>query len=197
MLGKLILAISLTVAVAKVPAHTLRIPANAALYRTAVTREAHARGGLQAPVAMFAGQLTQESQFNPNAKSWVGAQGLAQFMPATAQWLTKVSPKDFPTANSLDPAWSIRALVFYDYWIAARLPAYTAGQERWAAALAGYNGGLGYAQKAAKVGKCSAWFGCGENVPVGRSAANQLQNVQYPQRIIKQWEPVYLAAQWK
>lgn len=193
-----ILAVVLTVAVVKAPANHLRIPITAGKYEATVIREAHARGGLTAPVALFASQLTQESQFNPNARSGVGAQGLAQFMPQTAQWLTHVAPKDFPNANSLDPNWSIRALIFYDYWLAKRSTMYMEeNQNRWAAALAGYNGGLGYVQKAAKLGACTTWFGCGENVLVGRSAANQLQNVQYPDRIIHLWEPLYIAAQWK
>lgn len=132
-------------ALALLVAKTLIIPAASAKYRATVIREAHAQGGLNAPVAMFAGQLTQESRFNPTAHSGAGAQGLAQFMPATAQWLTTVAPKDFPTADSLDPQWSIRALIFYDYWLYARCPQYvTTGENRWASALASYNGGLGY-----------------------------------------------------
>jgi soluble lytic murein transglycosylase-like protein len=198
LLTNLILAAALTTAVVKAPAPRLRLPITAAKYQATVVREAHAKGGLTAPVAMFAGQLTQESQFNPNAHSGVGAQGLAQFMPPTALWLTKVAPKDFPTANSLDPNWSIRALIFYDYWLEARTPMYTAEkQNRWAAALAGYNGGLGYVFKAAKIGNCQTWFGCAENVNVGRSTSNQLQNKQYPDRIIHIWEPLYVAADWK
>ena len=175
-----------------------QIPAASAKYRAQLTREAHMQGGLTAPVAMFAGQLTQESGFNPAAHSVTGAQGLAQFEPATALWLTKVAPKDFPTADSLDPAWSIRALVFYDYWLYAHLPMYvTTDQNRFAAALSAYNGGLGYTLKDSRLGSCTVWWGCAEKVNDGRSLANLAQNRNYPFRIIRLYEPRYTAAGWK
>lgn len=196
-LTKLVFAAAAAVAVTKVP-RPVHIPAASAHYRADVIREARAKGGLAAPVAMFAGQLAQESQFNNNAKSAVGAQGLAQFMPPTAQWLTKAAPKDFPTANSLDPQWSIRALVWYDYWIYARVPMFVdADENRWAAALAGYNGGLGYTLRDAKRGPCVTWWGCGENVQDGRSAASLKENRGYPQAICRKWEPAFLAAGWR
>lgn len=178
--------------------HTFRIPAASAAYKARVIREAHAKGGLGAPVPMFAGQLTQESGFNPEAHSGVGAQGLAQFMPPTAQWLAKVSPKDFSPANSLDPDWSIRALIFYDYWLADRLPMYSeADNNRWGAALAGYNGGLGWVQKDSKIGACNLWWGCGNMIDDGRTAANLQQNRDYPERIIHGYAPLYVQAGWK
>jgi soluble lytic murein transglycosylase len=36
---------------------------------------------------LLAGLVRQESSFNPRARSWVGATGLSQIMPATGQWL--------------------------------------------------------------------------------------------------------------
>ena len=50
-------------------------------YREALERAA-ARHGVSA--ALLAAQLMAESNFNPNAVSSAGAQGIAQFMPATA-----------------------------------------------------------------------------------------------------------------
>ena len=36
---------------------------------------------------LLAGLVRQESSFNPGARSWVGATGLSQIMPATGKWL--------------------------------------------------------------------------------------------------------------
>ncbi|HST60105.1 MAG TPA: lytic transglycosylase domain-containing protein, partial [Longimicrobium sp.] len=36
---------------------------------------------------LLAGLVRQESSFNPKARSWVGATGLSQIMPATGKWL--------------------------------------------------------------------------------------------------------------
>lgn len=177
--------------------HAEFIPAQAGLYRARVIREAHAAGGLSAPVPMFAAQMHQESGWNPTATSVVGALGLCQFMPGTAAWIANLAPADLKPAQPLDADWAIRALVRYDYWIAKRLPGYQAGDERWAAALAGYNGGLGWVLKDAKFGKCTAWFGCADSVSDGRSAANLVQNRGYPERILHLLRPLYVTAGWK
>lgn len=51
-------------------------------YRQIATRQARRYG---IPPAIFLRQIQQESGFNPNARSSAGAQGIAQFMPATAK----------------------------------------------------------------------------------------------------------------
>lgn len=54
------------------------------VYRDLLEREAD-----RADVDPFllAGLVRQESSFNPRARSWVGATGLSQIMPATGAWL--------------------------------------------------------------------------------------------------------------
>ena len=178
-----------------------QIPAASARYRTTVIREAHAQGGLRAPVAMFAGQLTQESHFNPNARSGAGAIGLAQFMPQTSIWLTKVAPKDFPTANALDPNWAIRALIWYDYNLYRQLGTFQSAyppSDRWAAALSAYNGGIGFVFKDIRLATCdrSLWWNCVSEVTDGRTAANWTQNRNYPILILRRWMPLYEKAGW-
>jgi hypothetical protein len=49
----------------------------------AVVREAMAN---DMPAEFFTRLIWQESRFNPRARSYQGAEGIAQFMPATARW---------------------------------------------------------------------------------------------------------------
>ncbi|ECC4016826.1 lytic transglycosylase domain-containing protein, partial [Salmonella enterica] len=62
-------------------------------WRNEVIRTAREIWGLNAPVADFAGQLHQESGWAPDALSPAGAQGMAQFMPATAKWVSQLYPE--------------------------------------------------------------------------------------------------------
>lgn len=118
---------------------------NAELYRGQIVRETQFRFGIPAPAPVIAGQVYQESHFNPLARSPVGAQGLMQFMPATAQWSETVN--HWGTVDPFNPAWSIRAGVWYDRFLYDRVRLYATECDRWLFALSGYNGGLGYVYK--------------------------------------------------
>lgn len=174
-----------------------QIPYQANKYKARVIREAHAAGGLAAPTAMFAGQIHQESRYEEQAHSGVGALGIAQFMPGSAVWIAHVYPAQLGPAAPLDPGWAIRALVYYDYWNFQRVPMFDQAQEnRWAASLAAYNGGLGWTLKDAKLGNCTVWWDCADQVNDGRTEANLEQNREYPRKIILLWEPLYKSAGW-
>ena len=69
------------------------IPRAAEAHRATLVRAAHASWGLDAPVSVFAAQVHTESWWRNDTVSHVGAQGLAQFMPATARWLPSVAPE--------------------------------------------------------------------------------------------------------
>ena len=82
-----------------------------------------------------AAQAWTESNFNPKARSEVGAIGLTQFMPATwKQWMGSANPES--------PQNSIIAQDKYMKWLEARC------DNNLNAALGSYNAGLGNIRKA-------------------------------------------------
>jgi soluble lytic murein transglycosylase-like protein len=104
-------------------------------------------------------QVAAESDFNPDARSRVGALGLAQFMPATwAEWadgtpgVQPLSPSELMLLDPRDPEDCIRAQATYLAWLLARFPADTLH-----AALAAYNWGIGNV-RAAMRDHGSAWL---------------------------------------
>jgi len=60
---------------------------------------------------IFKAQAMAESGLDPNAKSWVGARGLMQLMPAT---YGEVQSKNPDLGDISDPKWNIAAGIYYD-----------------------------------------------------------------------------------
>lgn len=177
----------------------ITIPRAAEAHRATLVRAAHASWGLDAPVSVFAAQVHTESWWRNDTVSHVGAQGLAQFMPATARWLPSVAPETGKPAP-FNPGWSLRALCVYDKWLWDRTNGADAF-ERMAFTLSAYNGGLGWVNrdkaKARRQGvDASRWFGAVETVNAGRSAAAWQENRQYPRRILKDRQYAYIKAGW-
>ncbi len=176
------------------------IPADADRYRRDLTRIAQAEWGLDAPVATFAAQIHQESRWQFNATSPVGAQGLGQVMPTTATWLAELFPKALGKVEPYNPAWSMQALVSYDRWLASRVQAHTPC-DRAAMMLSAYNGGLGWVIRDRKLASAKGadpltWFESVERYNAGRSAANFKENRDYPRLILLHWERLYTSAGW-
>ncbi|HEU6436123.1 MAG TPA: transglycosylase SLT domain-containing protein [Nitratidesulfovibrio sp.] len=179
--------------------HAATIPREAKAYRSLLVRVARVEWGMAAPVATFAAQVHQESEWNPDAVSPVGAEGLAQFMPATARWLPQVAPQ---TGEPMprNPAWALRAMVAYDRWLHERASAATPC-DRMAMTLSAYNGGLGWVQRDARLAASRGfdprrWWHHTESVNAGRSRAAFAENRGYPRRILHTLESMYEAAGW-
>ncbi len=193
------------------------LPQAALKHRAELTRNARVIWGMEAPVATFAAQVHQESRWRTDALSPVGALGMAQFMPATARWITEAYPalalndpcesaardpgRDCPARGGpMNPSWALRALVTYDRHLWDRIKAASVC-ERMAMTLSAYNGGLGWVWRDQKLATASGadngrWFGHVERFNAGRSAAAYRENRDYPRVILRAHEPRYIAAGW-
>lgn len=95
---------------------------------------------INAPAAGFdwhlmAAQSYQESCFDPNARSWMGACGLMQIMPATARELNLSQGRIF------NPAENVRAAARYLSQLQRKFADIPSKDERTKFVLAAYNGG--------------------------------------------------------
>lgn len=175
------------------------IPPDAEKHRRTLVRTAHQQMGLDAPIATLAAQVHQESRWHAAAVSPAGAQGMAQFMPATANWMPDIAPA-LGQPQPFNPGWALRALVAFDVWLLARTPAATQC-ENWAFTLAAYNGGLGWVQRekrqALEKGFSErVYFESVETQNAGRAAASKSENTHYVRNILTRWEPLYANAGW-
>lgn len=159
-------------------------------YRPILTREAHFVQGLNAPIPMFAAQIEQESSCRAGITSFDGGKGLAQFTGGTIDGIGRLYP-DLGPSQPYNPVWAIRALVRYDTWLHARVRGVDDCQ-RYAAALKGYNAGLGYSQQAQRLSRApDIWFGMTEYVPTRQTPANFEASRMYPRKVLLQRQPNY------
>lgn len=118
-------------------------------------------------------QMFQESRFDPQAKSWVGALGLMQVMPRTG--------KELGLENLRDPETGLHAGVKYLDWLMRRFEPSLPVSERTWFALASYNAGIGHVRDARRLAKRlgydpDRWF---DNV---EKAMLQLSKRQYAKK---------------
>ncbi|MBW3534412.1 MAG: transglycosylase SLT domain-containing protein [Gemmatimonadetes bacterium] len=86
---------------------------------------------------LLASQAYQESKFDPAARSWAGAQGLLQLMPATA--------REVGVADAYDPEQNVAGAVRYLEWLEGQwAPEVADPDERLRFVLASYNAGRGH-----------------------------------------------------
>jgi len=181
----LLISCSLQNSHAKEPLESLK-------YKRDLIRYSRVTWGMNAPIALFASQIHQESSWNYLAKSQY-ASGLSQFTWKTAEWIIDIYP-ELEKANVFNPIWSIRAMLLYNQWLDARIS--SADQcEQWAMVLSSYNGGLNWLKKDKLLSKAnganpSIWW---NNVELYSSRANwaMLENRDYPRKIIFQHQAIY------
>lgn len=179
------------------PAHA-QVPAAAELHRADMVRSAYRVHGPGAPVAMLASQIHQESAWRRDARSRVGALGLAQFMPATAADMARLHPADCAPADPFNPRW---AFACRDRYMASLYRAHKPlghgidACSRWVFALRAYNGGLGWVtwdrEAAARSNanpddwvEVQPFRGAHPRSGRTRTAANHRENTEYPVRIL-------------
>ena len=157
-----------------------------------LANEVRVKHGINAPVALHAAQIHQESRWRPGAMSPVGASGLAQFMPATAKWMPEVD-NSLAGVDPLDPLWSIRAQVAYTKWLYDRVDAVDECH-KWAFVLSAYNGGIGwvYRDKQLSEDPYRWWGSVAENSD--RAGWAYKENREYVDKILFRWQGLYLDA---
>lgn len=184
------------------PSADTGIPLAAWQYRATITRNGYRVFGLNAPLAVLAAQLHQESAWRPDARSHVGALGLAQFMPATGRDMAARYPAECAPYDPLDPRWAIRCQHRYMRTLLdalkPRFDAHFAACDGWAMGLSAYNGGLGWVQRdrtmAQRAGRNpDRWFGHVADTPDPRRARWAVkENRGYPRRILTVLQPRYV-----
>ncbi len=174
------------------PVEAAELPRAAKHYQRQLTREARAVWGMEAPVPAFAGQIHQESAWRPDAVSRVGARGLSQFMPATAQWIHAAYAEQLGGLEVYSPAWAIRAMVLYDRHLWDRTVLAANDCERMAFTLGQYNGGERWMLKRRGLAEDPArCLNAACDINPGIRAHNQTENREYPRRILLRHQSLY------
>lgn len=186
-------------------AGAVRVAPASALYRHRVEQAVARAWGVHGSPARLAAQLHQESAFRPGARSPVGAQGIAQFMPSTAQWLAEdVYPRELAGFDPWNPQQAILAAALYDRWLYDRIRPLAGDTvdecSRWAFTLRAYNGGAGWLTRERRAAQAAGadpddWIAV-EPYRV-RAVWAHRENTHYPRRILQVLEPAYVAAGWR
>lgn len=89
---------------------------------------------------MVASIIKEESHFNNEAKSEMGAVGLMQLLPDTAKWVSEKLGEEFESEKLSDPDYNIKHGAYYYKYLLEHF-----GNDE--LALAAYNGGIGNVEK--------------------------------------------------
>lgn len=166
-------------------------------YRDRQVRYARRYMGLDAPTPLLAAQIHTESHWNADARSPVGARGLAQVMPATAEHIAELD-QDLNSDKILaDANYSLKAQAIYMNYlfeqIERRDPADRSNH--YAFALSAYNGGLGWVDRERRLSEDpSRWYGHVE-YQRARSESAFRENRDYIPKI-KEKQSIYHSLGW-
>jgi len=156
-------------------------PVAARQYRAELTRNARLSFGLNAPIPLLAGQIEQESGWNTQATSRVGAAGLCQAMPGTA----RAFPDEQGLVEPYNPSWCLRLQSQYMKQLKDSVH-YPRECDCLGAALSSYNGGLGWHNKRqALAGNPTDYFGSVRTINPGITPGNQHENETYAPLIVQ------------
>ena len=126
---------------------------------------------------LITAQMWQESSFDPKAKSPVGAQGLLQVMPRTAEEMGYPPPL-------FEPKRAVNAGVKYLNWLRDRFDTNVSLENRLWFALAAYNAGIGHVYDAQRLAKelnlnPDIWFGHVETAMLKLSEPRYFHKARY------------------
>lgn len=180
-------------------AQHVTVPEVSTMYRRWVEQAVAEEWGVEGSPARLAAQIHQESSWNPKARSAVGAEGLAQFMPSTGRWIAGAFPDKLGQFDPWDPQQAALAAAVYDAWLVERNPGTTAC-DSWAFGLSAYNGGEKRLHQEMQLAErrhldAGTWFGSVSDQR-SRSAAAWRENRGYVRRILRVLEPAYIDAGW-
>ena len=97
---------------------------------------------------IFKAQAFAESNLDPDAKSWVGAKGLMQLMPATYADIQLKNPE---LGEISEPRWNIAAGIYYNRHLWKRWEEKTEQEERLRFVFGSYNAGFQTIKRAQQI----------------------------------------------
>lgn len=174
------------------------VPANANIYRIQLRTESQRVMGVNAPVSTLAAQITQESGWRPTVTAWDGGRGLTQFMPKTEKWACEKFRAALAgePCDAYRPRVAMRLQAAYMKHLLSRVDEYDDACHRMGFALMGFNSGEAWRIKrqARSADSGNVWVTASINP--GVTPANQRVAQDYPHRVLRVYEPRFVAAGW-
>lgn len=183
-----------------------KLPKNAKEFHGLLHRSVRNEYGLSnPPVAIHGALIHQESRWNPQAESPVGAQGIAQFMPRTGEWLSEeMFPQELGNFQPFNLNWSFPAVAKYTNYLKSQIEPLNNDslepKNHWAFVLSSYNGGIGWLNRDRSLTQENSdnpdiWFDNVENYSNRHYSAFE-ENRHYVEVILKKHRPLYIRAGW-